>query len=85
MKGRVTRNLMDKVETLVHGDVFGATGADNGVCRGCHKAKHLARKGCSREWKQHLTEGRVAQKVWEAVSVAEIAGQPAANGTICGW
>jgi hypothetical protein len=30
-----------------------------------------------------LTEGRVAQSVWEQVTAAEVGA--AADGTLCGW
>ena len=84
--GRVTRTLMDKTETELTGGVF--TVAD-GVCTGCHNNDRLNLVSCNgqagQRWRQHLTFGRVAQSVWEDVTAAEAAGQPAADGTLCGW
>ena len=77
---------MDKTETELTGGVF--TVAD-GVCTGCHNNDRLDLVTCNgltgQRWKQHLSFGRVAQSVWEDVTAAEAAGQPAADGTLCGW
>jgi VCBS repeat-containing protein len=85
MEGRVTRTLMDKTEIEANGSVFTTTNGINGVCTGCH-GNESGNVSCNnREWKEHLTEGRVAQSVWEQVTALLAAGQPAADGTLCGW
>ena len=51
------------------------------VCRGCHgdESDEVQCSGSDgRRWKQHLTEGRVAESTWETVSVAQ-------TGSTCGW
>ncbi|MEN8800585.1 MAG: hypothetical protein ABF297_01295, partial [Thiogranum sp.] len=85
MEGRVTRTLMDKTEIEANGSVFTTTNGINGVCTGCHGNKSGDVSCNNREWKEHLTEGRVAQSVWEQVTALLAAGQPAADGTLCGW
>ena len=93
MKGRASRPMMDQVEIELLGAVAGtnpATGegnaniARNTVCQACHDDEfdEVACRGeDGEEWKQHLSEGRVAQTVWEAVSVAA----SGTNHTTCGW
>ncbi len=54
------------------------------VCEGCHGDRSDEVSCNDREWKEHLSEGRVADKVWEHVSVL-LTDQPAQDGTICGW
>jgi hypothetical protein len=55
------------------------------VCTSCHQLNggpdqgfNLLVDGCPTIWKQHLTEGRLSEKVWEHVSETE-------DGTSCGW
>jgi|GEM_PF-401308 len=71
MRHRVSRSTMDKVEVLQLGQVSGATSPAATVCRGCHGSE-TDEVRCSGEesgqWKRHLTEGRVSESVWEAVS-----------------
>jgi hypothetical protein len=83
MEGRVTRNLMDKTEIELNGSVFSTTNGVNGICSTCHGNKVNDVSCNNREWKEHLTEGRVAQSVWEDVTTAEVGA--AADGTLCGW
>ncbi len=90
MKGRASRKMMDQVEIELLGAISGtdpATGegnasiARNTVCRSCHddEFNEVACGGSDgREWKRHLSEGRVAETVWEAVSINR-------TGTTCGW
>jgi hypothetical protein len=53
------------------------------VCQGCHDDNKQEDVSCDggdgREWKQHLSEGRVAEVVWEDVSKRLL------NGSTCGW
>ncbi|MEN8207559.1 MAG: hypothetical protein ABFS24_16375, partial [Pseudomonadota bacterium] len=83
-KGRVSRNTMDRVEIDEIGHVAGDPAHEdplNTVCRGCHgdESNDVQCSGSDgREWKQHLTEGRVAESVWEYVSNA-------LAGSTCGW
>jgi len=78
MKGRVSRATMDKVETALLGGVSGATNPLTTVCLGCHD-DNSSDVSCSKsEWKDHLTEGRVAASVWEAVANA-------VAGDTCGY
>jgi len=82
-QGRVSRDDMDKAELLQLGHVAGDPDAENPlttVCTSCHgnRAMHLARHGCTTRWKQHLTEGRASEAVWEYVSTLE-------TGSTCGW
>jgi hypothetical protein len=82
--------MMDKAEKLVNGNV---TQPADGLCTACHQVidditnslDHtgvLPVEGCDLDnepdWYQHLTQGRVAEAVWEDVSLAE-------TGTLCGW
>ena len=81
--GLTSRQMMDKAETLVLGEVYGTTDGSDGVCLGCHgdESGELASEGCDVEdgvWRMHLTQGRVAESVWEKVSLAR-------TGTRCGW
>jgi hypothetical protein len=81
MKGRVSRKTMDQVEVLVAGEVFGTTDPRDSVCQGCHddEWRSVACNGSDgREWKLHLSEGRVAESVWEDVSLQ-------LTGSTCGW
>jgi len=90
MRGRASRLMMNQVEIELLGAVAGtnpatgegdATIARSTVCRACHDdefSEVSCRGEDGREWKRHLTEGRVAQTVWEAVARAR-------TGTTCGW
>ena len=81
-EGKISRQLMDKSEIEVLGHVAGGGGEDplSTVCTSCHgdRTNTLSRKGCTTKWKNHLIEGRVAEPVWENVSLAF-------DGTTCGW
>ncbi len=80
-KGRISRGIMDKVEVLVNGHVSGdpdVVNPLNTVCIGCHDNKNDEVSCDQKEWKRHLTEGRVSQKVWEHVSNNM-------TGWTCGW
>jgi len=82
--GFTSRQMMDKAERLVLGDVYGTTDGSDGVCTGCHgdNTAELSAEGCDLDnepfWFQHLTQGRVAESVWEKASLAQ-------TGTRCGW
>ncbi len=81
MLGRVSRKTMDQVEILISGAVFGSTSPQDTVCTGCH-GDEWEKVACSGDdgvqWKLHLSEGRVAESVWERVSRDT-------TGTTCGW
>ena len=70
------RSMMDKAETELYGAVFSSTDGSDGACLGCHgnRANNIS---CNNAWKEHLTEGRVAQSTWETVAEA--------TGNTCGW
>jgi mono/diheme cytochrome c family protein len=84
--GLISRQLMDKAEVLVNGAVYGTTDGSDGVCVACHEnnaeyTTELHDEGCDLDdglWRQHLTQGRVAESVWEQVSLIQ-------TGTRCGW
>jgi hypothetical protein len=81
--GRVSRKSMDKAELLQVGHVSGDPVFENPyttVCKSCHGKRddNLPGIGCSKKWKNHLIEGRVAEKVWEYVSEDKL-------GSTCGW
>jgi len=81
MKGRTSRQTMDKVELLQQGYISGtAPGQDplDTVCRGCHGNESDEVSCNDREWKDHLIEGRVAEAVWVEVSQR-------LEGSSCGW
>jgi len=84
MNGFTSRQMMDKAEMLVLGDVYGTSDGSDGVCVGCHgdNSSELNTEGCDLDeepdWFQHLTQGRVAESVWETASLAQ-------TGTRCGW
>jgi len=84
MVNRVSRVAMDAAERAVNnGEVFGTVDPLNTVCQGCHgdESDELADEGCNvdgGEWLRHLIEGRVAESVWEDVSLE-------LTGTTCGW
>ena len=84
MNGWASRQMMDKAEILVNGVV---TGPAQGACTACHDNNEdhtpvLASEGCDLDneptWYQHLSQGRVAESVWEAVSLDQ-------TQTRCGW
>ncbi|MGD8874988.1 MAG: hypothetical protein PVH38_07540, partial [Gammaproteobacteria bacterium] len=84
MQGRTSRSTMDKAETAALGHVAGDPDFENPlttVCRGCHgdESSHVQCSGSDgREWKEHLVEGRVSEKVWTYVSQLKA-------GSTCGW
>ena len=85
MKGRTSRHIMDQAEIEKQGFVSGDPEVQNPrstVCQECHDDE-WSEVSCSgedgREWKEHLIEGRVAEKVWEHVSRLRT------GGTTCGW
>jgi hypothetical protein len=84
MRGNASRQMMDKAETEVLGDVIGATDPGGTACAGCHASFNPG--SCSAGWKQHLTQGRVAESVWLAVTDAAL-GTPDPNDPpeTCGW
>jgi hypothetical protein len=67
-RGRVSRQMMDKAEIEKFGAVLTSTDGSDGVCTSCHgnEASHVS---CGdHEWRDHLTEGRVAASTFEHVS-----------------
>ena len=85
MNGFTSRQMMDKAETLVNGGVYGSpSDGSDGVCVGCHMDHSgvLNAEGCDLDnestWLEHLSQGRVAESVWEDVSLAQ-------TSTRCGW
>ena len=81
MANRVSRIAMDDAEIAALGAVSGATDPLNTVCLGCHGNENdevscVGEDG--EEWKRHLIEGRVAESVWEEVSLE-------LTETTCGW
>ncbi|MEA3276906.1 MAG: hypothetical protein U9Q81_16795, partial [Pseudomonadota bacterium] len=89
MKGRASRVMMDQVEIELLGAIAGTNPdgslnvnvARNQLCESCHGdewRKVSCSGGDGREWKEHLSEGRVSPVVWEQVS------QLRTNST-CGW
>ena len=81
--GLTSRQMMDQAEMLVLGAVSDTTDGSDGVCVVCHgdESDALADEGCDvdeGEWLRHLTQGRVAESVWEDVSLQK-------TGTRCGW
>ena len=84
MDGRASRELMDKAQIEKLGHVYGDPAYQNTrttVCEGCH-GDEWGSVSCSgeesTEWRQHLTQGRVSQSIWEYVT------QQRTGGT-CGW
>ena len=76
-EGRTSRRMMDSAEMLVLGAVYGSTDGSDGVCTGCH-GDESEEVSCNGKWTRHLTQGRVAESVWEHVSMSR-------TGTRCGW
>ena len=80
-KGRTSRQTMDRVEILQQGFVSGDPDVQNPlntVCVGCHSDESDEVACNDEEWKEHLIEGRVAEKVWTYVSET-------LTGSSCGW
>ena len=75
---RVTRKIMDQTEVALLGAVSGSVNPLNTVCQGCHNDKSDKVECSDHEWREHLARGRVAESVWENVSVS-------LTGTTCGW
>jgi len=72
---------MDKAEIAQLGHILGTDnrGELNRLCSTCHDGDNeLDEVECDGEWRQHLSQGRVAESVWEEVSLDE-------TGTTCGW
>jgi cytochrome c5 len=84
MIGYTSRQMMDKAEMLVNGQVSGTSDGSDGVCLGCHgdASGELNSEGCDLDnepyWFQHLTQGRVAESAWEDASWAQ-------TNSNCGW
>lgn len=89
MKGRASRKMMDQVEMELLGRIAG-TNPDGTLnlsetrgqlCQSCH-GDEWKEVDCSggegRQWKQHLSEGRVSPVVWQQVSELQ-------TGSTCGW
>jgi hypothetical protein len=91
--GRVGRQIQDKAEIGALGHVAGGLGVENNdpqsiydtVCTSCHSLNGGPGAGfnnlvaCNNTtWKQHLTQGRLAEEVWEFISTTE-------TGSTCGW
>jgi hypothetical protein len=84
MDGRASRELMDKAQIEKLGHVYGDPAFQNPrttVCQGCHGDEWNS-VSCSgenaTEWRQHLTQGRVSQSIWEYVTRQR-------TGGTCGW
>ena len=85
MDGRVSRTMMDKAEIEKLGHVHGDPAFENplannssAICQGCHGSE-VSNVSCGNTtWKQHLTQGRVAESVWVYVSQT-------LTGSTCGW
>jgi hypothetical protein len=50
----------------------------NTLCESCHGDERDEVSCNDSEWKEHLTEGRVSEAVWEDVSTM-------LTGSTCGW
>ena len=80
-KGRTSRQTMDTVELLQLGHVSGDPAFENPLnttCEGCHGDESDEVSCNDSEWKEHLVKGRVAESVWEHVSLT-------LTGSTCGW
>jgi PKD repeat protein len=84
MDGRTSREMMDKAQIEQLGHVYGDPAYQNTrttVCEGCH-GDEWSSVSCSgenaTEWRQHLTQGRVSQSIWEYVTKQR-------TGGTCGW
>ena len=82
---RTSRLMMDKAETAQLGHVLGASAGTerDQLCSTCHSGNtnRLGTVTCSTGWKQHLTQGRVSESVWEDVTENE----PGVFTPLCGW
>ena len=86
MKGRASRPMMDQVEIELNGRIAGTNQdgslnvneARNQLCEACHGDEWNEVSCGDREWKEHLSEGRVSPVVWEQVS--ELLTE-----STCGW
>ena len=67
---------MDKVEAL---EGINMNDPRNTVCESCHDDEWSEVPCGEKEWKEHLTEGRVSDKVWVDVTKART------DGSTCGW
>jgi len=91
--GRVGRQIQDKAEIDALGHVAGGnyvdadnlSGLTSTVCTACHSLQggpngaFINLATCDNAtWKSHNIDGRLAEKVWEYVSVKQ-------NGSTCGW
>jgi hypothetical protein len=81
MDGRTSREMMDKAQIEKLGHVYGEQNTRTTVCEGCHGDEWNS-VSCSgedsTEWRQHLTQGRVSQSIWEYVTKQR-------TGSTCGW
>jgi len=81
-RGRVSRTSMDKAELEavghVSGDVDFGENPYTTLCVQCHGDRSSKVSCSSSRWKDHLIEGRAAEKVWEYVSMDK-------TGSTCGW
>jgi hypothetical protein len=87
--GRTSRLMMDKAEIALYDHVLGGSinvdGTPNPsvgdertqLCSNCH-SQRLGTVSCTDGWRRHLTQGRVAESVWEDISLDE-------TTTRCGW
>jgi hypothetical protein len=90
MKGRASRKMMDQVEMELLGRIAGTNPdgslnvreARDQLCESCH-GDEWREVSCNgedgRNWKEHLSEGRVSPVVWEQVTKLRT------NGSTCGW
>jgi hypothetical protein len=90
MKGRASRKMMDQTEMELLGRIAG-TNPDgtlnvsetrNQLCQSCHgdEWQEVSCRGeDGRNWKEHLSEGRVSPVVWEEVTKRRT------GGSTCGW
>ena len=66
---------MDKVEAL---EGINMNDPRNTVCESFHDDEWSEVYCGEKEWKEHLTFGRVAESAWETASVAQ-------TSSTCGW
>jgi hypothetical protein len=81
-RNRVSRVAMDAAEISAAGGILGdvADPTATGLCETCHNNNKLrVPNSCSKTWKEHLIEGRVAESVWAQVNLNQ--------GFVdnCGW
>ena len=77
-RGRTSRLMMDKAEIERFGHVLGTTSRERSqMCSSCHE-QELGDVSCDSDWREHLTDGRVSESVWEDISRDE-------TGGTCGW